>query len=426
MSLIPSRRGAWIVNTSKHLINYKPTDIGLDHLDNILFAGKCGSLLIKLSADKTEQLNNLRVKAYARFCGISKQELPTYLKTLKAHGCLDWDQDGDTYEVLAFSRQRVLATTSDILEALSLESLESAVPDLLEFCLLRPRLLSEVKNYLSNILSEQDADHLIGLVSAFELLGSIDSSNQSEKLYFNGYQFGDRAVEIGKALAVLSDEGREELNFALEKIADRPGTPLSSLNVSEATERLAIGLGLIEVSEVVSPVGTEKFLTTARLAPPSVGRETEHLEDDVFHHAKMLLSSFRFGQLRSLSSRGKIWDDPTFLVNAMLNKGHIGPCTAIGQDYVILEAEGIIRTTPARDRSGEQFYMELRRREPAEIVLDLFESGTSDTLDASVLPRSLELPPSYTGPEIPRAAASKRAVVHDKETTRAFLEELRT
>ena len=426
MSLTPSRRGAWIVNVSKHLLQYNPTNPGLDHLDNVLFAGKCGSLLIKLSGDNPEQLNALRVKAHARYCGISPQELPTYLQTLEANGCLDWDRAENTYEILAFSRQRVLATTSDILESLSLGSLESILPNLLEYCLLRPRLSSEVMDYLSDMLSEQNANHLLSLVATFNLLGTIDLYNRPEKLYFNGYQFGDRAVEIGKALVTVSDKRREELDRILEKVTTNPGTPLSSLQVPESTERLAIGLGLIDVSEITSPVGTEKFLTTARLAPPSVGRETAHLEDDVFHHAKMLLSSLRFGQLRSLASRGKIWDDPTLLVGAMLNKGQVGPCTAIGQDYAVLEAEGLIRTTPARDRVGTQFYMELRRREPAQIVLDLFESGTSETLDASVLSNSLELPSGYTGPEAPRAAAYKTAVVHDHETFQAFLEELRT
>jgi hypothetical protein len=70
--------------------------------------------------------------------------------------------------------------------------------------------------------------------------------------------------------------------------------------------------------------------------------------------------------------------------------------------------------------------MQLRRREPAQIVLDLFESGVSDTIAARSVPQNLQLPLGYMGPEAPRAAAYRRVVQHDAASMRAFMEELRT
>ncbi|QIN81070.1 hypothetical protein GBA65_21780 (plasmid) [Rubrobacter marinus] len=426
MDLSPSRRGAWIVNTSKHLSEINPSHPGLSHLENIDFAGKCGNLLITLSGDTTEQLSLRRVKTHARNCGIGGPELTTsYLPTLKAYGCLDWDATGNTYEVLAFSRQRVLATTSDILSGLALSGFERVLPDLLEFCLLRPRLSSEVKEYLSDLLVEEDADHLIELVSSFELLGVAETIDQRQKLYFNRYQFGDKVKGIAKALPMLSDERREELDEAIERVGRRPGMPLDELRLSESAKGLAVGLGILDVSKVPSPSGSVEFVTSAGLAPPSVGSQTSHLEDDVFHHAKMLLSSFRYGQLRSTVSRGRI-NDPAVLVDRLLSQGEVGPCTAIGQDYVPLEASGVIRTVRAGDRVGNQFSMQLRRREPAQIVLDLFESGVSDTIAARSVPQNLQLPLGYTGPEAPQVAAYRRIVRHDAKSVRAFMEGLRT
>lgn len=116
MSLTASRRGAWIINISKHLSKWDPTDPRLMPLDNILFAGKAGSLLIKLSADDPEELTLGRVRAHARFCDINPQELDTYLEALRTLDCIDWDSEKTTFEVLAFSRQRVLTTSSTILE----------------------------------------------------------------------------------------------------------------------------------------------------------------------------------------------------------------------------------------------------------------------------------------------------------------------
>ena len=98
-SLSPKRQGAWIVNTSKHLVNFPPNTIGLAYFENLFFAGKCGSLLIKLSADETEQLTLARVKAHAQVSGITGPELKVCLETLAAFGCIDWNQTNQIYEV---------------------------------------------------------------------------------------------------------------------------------------------------------------------------------------------------------------------------------------------------------------------------------------------------------------------------------------
>ena len=107
--------------------------MGLSSLENIFFAGKCGALLIKLSADETEQLNRSKVKAHAQVCGVSGTELPIYLEALKGQECLDWDAEGLVYEVLPFSRERVLETASRIFaSAVGVSSVEKVVPRLLE------------------------------------------------------------------------------------------------------------------------------------------------------------------------------------------------------------------------------------------------------------------------------------------------------
>ena len=292
----------------------------------------------------------------------------------------------------------------------------------------RPRVQSEVKEFLSKELTERDADHLLEIVGTFNLLGvEMLLGHSVEKLYYNEYQFGEKeqAVRIGTALTTLQRNQRAELTELLNEVASKPGAPPESIRVSEGIKEFAIGLGLIEVSEVASPAGSAKFLTLPRLPLPSVGKQTVNLEDDVFHHSKMLLSSLRFGELRSSRSRGRI-NEPYVLVRTLLERDRVGPCTAIGQDYVILESEGVIRTSYADDRRGNQFYMELRRREPAEIVMNLLKSDGGSAINATSLTRSLELPLHYTGPEIARPIAARRTRNQNPEALRRFLEELRT
>ncbi len=140
IGLTTHRRGAWLVIISRHLIRYDITEPALSALDRISFAGKCGSLLIKLSADETEQLTEAKVKAHARLCGIGQIELSVYLNSLKAQGCLDFNEKRRAYEILSFSRERVLDTTTRIFSELATGTDEERLlPDLLEFCLVRPR-----------------------------------------------------------------------------------------------------------------------------------------------------------------------------------------------------------------------------------------------------------------------------------------------
>lgn len=419
-----TRRGAWIINVFKHLSLFDPMDQGLMILDDIMFAGKCGKLLIMLTADADEQLTINKVKAHARLCGILPQELAIYLETLAKSGCLGCNQSNSVCEVYARSRSRVLATTSEIFDHSPVSACEAALPDLLEFCLRRPRLESEVKQYLSQHLDEQDINLLLATIRNFEILGFL-SNEQTEPLYFNEYQFGDRVIDINKALQVLPDQKREQLTILTDKVAEHPGIPPESIEIPRNITEMAIGLGLVEANLVPSRAGgSAYFLTPPRLSPPSVGSQTAHLEDDVFHHAKMLLSSLRFGELRSEQARGRI-HDPSILVNALLKRGAIGPCTAIGEDYTLLEKAGVIRTVQAKHKSGDQFYMELRRIEPAQIVHGLLSTGSSGVLDARSLP-PLSLPIAYSGPEISRPSAVKRLKDNDPEVFAHFMEKLRT
>lgn len=426
IQLTPSRKAAWIVNASQHLGRFEASDPGLSKLETLLFAGRCGSLLIKVAADDTEQLTHTKVKAHARVAGIDGPVLRVYLDTLKAFGCIDWDSDLTTFEVLPFGRLRVLETTSQVFDGQADSTPhERTLPELLEFCLIRPRLESEMRAYLSPVLAEPDLDQLLALVERFQILGALAIEGTPERLYFNGYQFGERAKEIGKVLAGLPQDKRDALTHLVERVMSSPGLPPENAQVPAETLDQAIALGLVELSEVASPAGSAQFLTMPNLAAPSVGTEVAHLEDDVFHHAKMFLSSLRYGELRSNLARGKIVS-PSVLVRALLDRDRVGPCTAIGQDYTILEAEGVIRTIRAEDKPGRQFHMELRRREPAEVVLGLLESGASSRLVARTLSAALELPMSYKGPDAQRPAAARKAIKEDPETFRRFLEELRT
>jgi len=101
----------------------------------------------------------------------------------------------------------VLDTTSKIFSASpDASEIEKILPRLLEFCLLRPRLESEIKAFLTK-LPERDVEHVLGIVATFNLLGVelLLNSVPFEKVYYNEYQFGekDQAVKAATALTKL-------------------------------------------------------------------------------------------------------------------------------------------------------------------------------------------------------------------------------
>lgn len=374
-----SRRGTWIVNLTKHLLQFSSTSPALVLLDRVTYAGKCGCLLMKLTADQPDQMTRERISHHARLVGISPYELDAYLTTLEVQGCLSADQKRSVFEVLTYSTSRVLQTTGKLFREAMPTPFETALLELLEHCLLRPRLEGEVKQFLKAHLSDEDVDRVLDIVEAFQILGAVPGTGSpSERLYFNAHQFADKAREIGPVLKSLSHNELRDIDALVQMVEARPGLSLEDLAIPPRLHRLATHLGLVEVSRVMSPGGEARFLTLPRLAPPSVGRQVSGLEHDVFHHGKLLLSSVRFGETRSDPARGQI-QAPAVLVGALLDRERIGPCTAIGQDYLLLESEGVIRTIPSERKPG-QFYMQLRRREPAELVLDLLEAGSSDPI----------------------------------------------
>ena len=88
---------------------------------------------------------------------------------------------------------------------------------------------------------------------------------------------------------------------------------------------------------------------------------------------KIFLDSIRNGQYFGARLTGRILD-PEVLLRALLNRGQVGPATAIGTDYMVAEKAGIIRVQ--RANGGNRAYMELRQEDTVRKVLEVVSSGT--------------------------------------------------
>ena len=127
--------------------------------------------------------------------------------------------------------------------------------------------------------------------------------------------------------------------------------------------------------------------------------------------------------MKSLSGRGRI-REPLLIINALLDGRWVGPCTAIGQDYRILELQGVIRT---RHYSGTQYHMSLRQKEVGQLVRDILLYGTT-LPDPNIYDEKFAgfQPDQFVIPEMKRRDLEARMPKPTEEMITRMLETIRT
>ena len=398
------RKGAWIASTKRHLdrMQYSPETAQFRATE---IAGKSVSLLSLMQADQAERITPQALNAYCIAAKIRPMERDVVLEKLAGDGQIEVlrsDKEVVGVDVFVFSREDVLRSASRIFDGASPSANEVANIDALERVCLLPRTKSELVEYLTGAgFEEPDALLTIELQRQLQLVGVDSSPALDEPIIFNEHAFVQKPSAIVAALSLLDVQERQSIQdiqheveevgcSAFEQLAGR--FPLAVLRAME-------GLGLIDKQQVISPFGNLDFATL----PQTFGVYGGDLgmAADCFHHAKMLLCCLRYGVIKSVGGRGRIVES-TWILSKLLSGTEVGPCTAIGQDYGILEKEGIVQLRRAVGRFGEQYFMRLRKREVGELAMQVLtcRRGLTGT-GASALPT--EIGHNYVDPQTKRA-----------------------
>ncbi|EEH99445.1 hypothetical protein CSBG_03071 [Clostridium sp. 7_2_43FAA] len=365
-------KGTWIINSTKHLLSTKQTALELNSFEATEQSGKAGILLGRLVSGNQEIVDRKKLRVFARQSGISPAEIVTYSKMLKSAGMADYKEDNlgrvSELEVYCFSMEQAINTTCDLFD--KLEPDEGEVGNILslqstyEFPLTESELIEEItcKGIDEGIVKE-----VLELQQTFGLVKSDKIDDES--IYYNEYAFTGDAIKIKKAINNLKSTQKDTVEQVLNTVGASQGY-LSDLfiknkEIDESIVRMMEGVGLLDGVTVKSKFGEATFYTTPQIKGQGVG--DFNLSTDVFHKAKILLGCLRFGQLRSVNGRGKIRTDDMMvnIINKLTAGNWVGPCTAIGQDYQLLELDGVISTMPA---DNGMFYMKLRQKEVGDIV----------------------------------------------------------
>jgi hypothetical protein len=139
----------------------------------------------------------------------------------------------------------------------------------------------------------------------------------------------------------------------------------------------------------------EKGIHVYVTAPSAFHKFVNPMVDDCFDMAKSLVTALTYGMQSRCASHGRITVLPA-LLGKLISGSEIGPATAIGEDYRVLEVNRVVKLRPDPSYPG-RYYMKLLKKEVGELALHVLTRGDADAQSLAYVPSA---PISnYVGPE---------------------------
>jgi len=418
MAIDKKIQGAWIIHHTEKLQNVKDA---VNEYEAINLAGKCGLLLSSLAASEEQSISKAKVETFARVNNISrKTELPQILSELEKQRLII--NNSSEVHVLGLSTSKTLEHTTSIFFDAKPENYEIAVIDLSEKTSELPIDEETAKEYISDTY-QISTTKVEEVLTASEQIGFIDVEkvDTSRRIIFNGNLF--RRNDIRKIDAIcssLSESQVKKINELDETLKNQGCVAISIAHniLGEKLFKSLQSIGLYDVNTLSNEQGNYSFVTK----PSAFSRFGNATVEDAFDLAKAFVTSLTFGITQSPSNRGQITMIEQ-LMKKLIDGEWVGPATAIGQDYQMLETRGVIRVKPSQQYAG-RFRMKLLKKDVGELALKVITSGDISTDALPNLPSASII--RYTGPEQNRTYERKLQAPQIQDKVGELLDVLRT
>lgn len=346
--------GAWVVQHSKKI--RAVTGVSPDY-QQLEFAGKCGELLSCIAGTSDLILKKDRIEAFAISLGLNKfSDLPAVLDTLERNRFID--RSDDEIQTLGITTEKTLEHINTVFYGLDPNKNEIAAIDLSEQTSMLPIKSSQAEEYISDTY-EISATASNDVLNQFKDIKFVDyEKTGNDELLFNGNLF--RKQNLNKVNALLNSFTQNDQVKIQEvsKLIDQKGclTRTETVKITEdSLYQKLIAIGFFDETCVGNEKGKHYFVTK----PAAFSKFSDSDVDDAFNLAKAFVTSLTYGMRASESGRGRI-TMISKLMQKLINGHKVGPATAIGHDYKVLEYRGVIKITPA---GGGLYYMELLKRD---------------------------------------------------------------
>lgn len=412
-------KGAWLIHHTKKLQEFQ----NIPAFEDIETSGRCGQFLSGLAAsDEQSTIPVDKVNAIAQIQGIKKLELESILKKLESENLVDLSADGSV-SVLGISTSTVLEHTANIYESYDPNSFQDAAIHLTDKLSEIPAGEKIIKEEIGDLYKLADSE-TNSLFAKSEDIGLIDYEvidEQSGKLYFNGNLF--RNKDHQKAASVLNSlsETESKLITEIEDLLQKEGcislqfaTQILGQNLLDKLQAIAF----YDINEVSNSNESVSFLTK----PSSFSKFGNPFEEDALDLAKAFVAALTYGMKNSSSGRGRI-QLLEVLLSKLIRGYKVGPATAIGEDYRLLEYKRVIELEPS---SYGRYYMRLLKKDIGIIAMEVLKQG--GVAEQAVLnPKDIATSSitSYNGPEKTRVRTRKRQSINNKNDMIDILRTLR-
>jgi len=372
------RCGGWLVAIYKAIASYDVDDPAFDDYDATIISAKAAEFLSSIRS--LGRVDSQKYEVYRRLARIKPSQSVDLLRQLESLGALtvEWNKSTDPVSVsavtaVATTKAAVLVAVAQLFEAHSASPKARCAIEILDATVHLPVPQAGVISVLTRKgFSSKVAAATIDDLVSIQLLTRTEETESGEPLLYNPHVFKTKATDAYKVLGGLASKDRDHALELLEHVRKKPGVPFPP-TADKRIVALLVKTGIIDISGVQLKSGsTSREFPTA---PDIWGIFVQDggLSKDLIDDSKLLLNSLRYGELYSRQSRGQI-NNPAVLVGALIKKGQVGPATAIGEDYPLPLARGIVSITESRLHPG-RFYMELRKKDIAESVRDVLEQN---------------------------------------------------
>lgn len=408
--------GAWVIHHGRKLNLDANGSAEFPAIDE---AAKAATLLSKLGQTNEVIIPITEVRAIAVASGLNpRHALNGLLQVLQKKRLID--QSENEIALLGITTRGTLGHAAEFYYESDPNQFENASIALAE-------MASKVPMRKDDICEKIGDYHKLSRIETTDLLnraeeiGFVDREGEGQDaLIFNGNLFRRGSVaKTERVLSSLSESDQVRVRNVAE-LLERSGCVLldqvEKLLTKQLFEKL-VAAGAYDLNQVMNEQGSHVFVT----APSAFHKFVDPMVDDCFDMAKSLVAALSYGMNSRHYGQGRIAQLPALLAR-LISGSEIGPATAIGQDYRVLEVNRVIKLRPDV-AFPRRFHMKLLKLEVGQLALHVLTSGNADASSLIDLPSA---PMSgYKGPEESRVAVRKKQNSLSKKTTRDILEAVR-
>ena len=405
--------GAWIIHHGRKIAM---DAYGASEFPVMDEAAKAANLLSRLGESDDTSLTASEVEAVAKACRLNARiELEPLLNILENRRLIE--RRSDRVNVLGITTRGALGHAASIFSDSKPSVIEEASIGLAEKTSNTPLPQRTAAEYISDTYKIPTKD-TVDFISRSKSIGFVDSEGQEDDcLIFNGNLFRrDSVLKMHNVLSSLSSNEQIKMN-EFKDILNTKGC----VNIDQGKNILGedlfnklIASSVFDLNTVSNDSGEYIFMTS----PDSFHKFVDPMVDDCFDMAKALVSALTYGMTRRHPSQGRI-HSISLLLNKLIRGDTIGPATAIGMDYRVLEQNRVVQIIP----NNHLFSMKLLKTEIGTLALEVLTRGDANFAAIERLPGAPMT--GYIGPEDGRVRIRKQQTIPSKRATQDILSALR-